>query len=405
MQKQIFLKTLLATAALAVVLGSAHPSLAGYPTVRQAPRPVVGVSPNLVQPGSTALPATDTTPSAPINVPSPDNMSDANSAPLVAAPAVAEQPKPLTAAALTPLTPKQQAVANTATTAAKAVKAAAASAVAAKDAEPKDEPALAVSNGSLRLPENTQVTAASIDKIFRTRRTLFLPFGQRMTVWEAPTGMCFLDESQYLEGQLIRQMRGGPDSRGHTGPLLVAVFADCLELAKLEALPQIQADGPNYGDDSNNEAPLLHQGTITWMTPKDKALGTTLVQYLDDREPVYTQEVRGMIDSNYKQSGGRQTAVLDGDMTSKMFMASPDQFHFDKRAHRTDTSVSLAFSSEAEVEYKKWDTVGVVGTSLVRGMPVQVSLSSTALKKADKTTHQLTETLDRFFAQNVTLNN
>lgn len=305
-------------------------------------------------------------------------------------------PAPATAQALSPLTAKQQATAAAAT-----VKAP----VKAADAPPAPMPALAAP-GSVPMPPNVNVTAASIDKIYKTRRTLFLPFGQRMTVWEAPVGMCFLDESQYLEGQLIKQMRGGADRKGHMGPQLVAVFADCLELAKLEALPQIQASGPNYGDDDNNTALLLHQGTITWMTPKAPALETSLASYLDDKEPTYTREVRGLLDKSYKANGaGRHDVALGNNLSTHTFMASPDQLHFDDRAHRTDTSVSVGFDSEMEAEYKKYDTVGVVGTSLIRGMPVQVSLSSTAVKKADKTTRQMTETLDRFFAQNVTLNN
>jgi len=306
-------------------------------------------------------------------------------------------PAPATAQALTPLTAKQQATAAAATVKALAAK--------KTDTTPAPTPSLAAP-GSVPMPPNVQVTAASIDKIFKTRRTLFLPFGQRMTVWEAPVGMCFLDESQYLEGQLIKQMRGGADKQGHMGPLLVAAFADCLELAKLEALPQIQASGPNYGDDDNNEALLLHMGTITWMTPKAPALETSLASYLDDKEPTYTRDVRVRFDKNSKQVGaGRHDTSLGGNMYSRAFMASPDQMHFDSRAHRTDTSVSVAFDSQMEAEYKKYNTVGVVGTSLIRGMPVEVSLGSTAVKKADKTTRQLTETLDRFFAQNVTLNN
>jgi len=250
----------------------------------------------------------------------------------------------------------------------------------------------------------TPAAAKVKDPIYEMRRTLFIPFGQRMTVFEAPLGMCFLDESQYVEGQVINQIRD--QNKGSGGGTIMAVFADCLELAKLQQLPAIAASGPNYGDDDNSKAMLLHQGTISWVNPKDKPLkGVSTTEYLDKVQPEFSDDIRKSLDRAYKLFGGQKSTKLDNDMSTMSFLSSPDSYHFDDKPHRTESVVSITYSFNNEMEYVKYGTTGVVATSLIRNIPVQFTMSSTAKKQADKTARQMSDLMDRFVAQQVALNN
>ncbi|MDE1151880.1 MAG: hypothetical protein PW788_05015 [Micavibrio sp.] len=249
----------------------------------------------------------------------------------------------------------------------------------------------------------TPAAAKTQDPIYEMRRTLFIPFGQRMTVFEAPLGMCFLDESQYLEGQVINQIRS--QNKGSGGGVIMAVFADCLELAKLQQLPQLMADGPSLGDDENNKAMLLHEGTISWLEPKAGPLkGVSMTEYLDKREPAFRDDMRASLERSFKKFGGKQVTKLDDNMTASSFLGSPDTYSFDDKAHRTESVVSITYSSHNELEYVKYATTGVVATSLIRNIPVQFTISSTAKKKADKSQRQMSDLMDRFVAQQVALN-
>ncbi len=240
------------------------------------------------------------------------------------------------------------------------------------------------------------------DPIYEMRRTLFMPFGQSMTVLEAPLGMCFLDESQYLEGQLIKQLRSQNKSSG--GGVLLAVFADCLEVGKLQKLTDPANSGPTYNGENPNSAMLMHQGTISWLTPKAPRTKASLAEYLDAHQPSFRDDIHNSMVKSYKLFGNKADVKLDDKITARSLQADPSQYHFDEHAHRTDNLVSVGFSTNVEMEYTKYATVGVVGTTLIRQFPVQVSISSTAKDKADKSVGQMTDLLDKFAAQNVALN-
>ncbi len=240
------------------------------------------------------------------------------------------------------------------------------------------------------------------DPIYEMRRTLFIPFGQSMTVLEAPLGMCFLDESQYLEGQLIKQLRAQNKSSG--GGILLAVFADCLEVGKLQKLASSEDQGPSYNGEDPNSAMLMHQGTISWLTPKEPRTKATLAEYLDKQQPAYRDSIHDNMVKSYKLFGKKADVKLDDKITARSLQADPSAYHFDERAHRTDSLVSVGYSTNVEMEYTKYATVGVVGTTLIRQFPIQVSIASTAKDKADRSVGQMTDLLDKFAAQNVALN-
>lgn len=240
------------------------------------------------------------------------------------------------------------------------------------------------------------------DPIYEMRRTLFMPFGQSMTVLEAPLGMCFLDESQYLEGQLIKQLRSQNKASG--GGVLLAVFADCLEVGKLQKLAENGDTGPSYNGEDQNSAMLMHQGTISWLTPKEPRSKQTLSEYLDARQPAFHDEIHNSMVKSYKLFGKKQDVKLDDKITARSLQPDPSSYHFDDKAHRTDALVSVGFSTNMEMEYTKYATVGVVGTTMIRQFPIQVSITSTAKDKQDRSVGQMTDLLDKFAAQNVALN-
>ena len=240
------------------------------------------------------------------------------------------------------------------------------------------------------------------DPIYEMRRTLFIPFGQSMTVLEAPLGMCFLDESQYLECQLIKQLRS--QNKSSDGGILLAVFADCLEVGKLQKLASSEDQGPSYNGEDPNSAMLMHQGTISWLTPKDARSKATLAEYLDKQQPTYRDSIHDSMVKSYKLFGKKADVKLDEKITARSLQADPSAYHFDDRTHRTDSLVSVGYSSQMEMEYTKYATVGVVGTTMIRQFPIQVSITSTAKDKADKSVGQMTDLLDKFAAQNVALN-
>ena len=230
--------------------------------------------------------------------------------------------------------------------------------------------------------------------IWQMRHTLTMPFGQRTMTLEAPLGMCFLDESQYLEGSVIKQLRGSGTSSD--GGLLMTMFANCDELEKFSQLPQLQADTPPGVDPPKAE--LSHEGSISWMSPKLGKAPMTVPEYLDMRAPHFRDEMKDALAKQYKEMGGSSSIKIDNNISAQVMMGSPDQYVFDDKARRTDNGLSIGYSVEYDAEYTHHRQVGVIGTTLLRHYPVEISLTSPGSEKND-TKAKLQDLLDKYMAQ------
>lgn len=197
------------------------------------------------------------------------------------------------------------------------------------------------------------------------RRTLFAPFGQTTLHLEAPLGMCFLDQTDPTEAGAINLIR--EELKAKSKQTLVAVFADCMQIA---GIGKISADGESKG--------LGDVGLVTWLNERGERAGMDREAYLDLREGTM---------QNYTRAGlaGYLNPVIDTD------------------GRRTADGVSLGFTAETEISYQKYKTVGVSGATLLRGFPVDFTMTHTA-KKPAKDKEELYDLMDKFLAQQVALN-
>lgn len=237
------------------------------------------------------------------------------------------------------------------------------------------------------------------DPVWEMRRTLNMSFGQHRVRLEAPMGMCFLDESQYMESTVIKHLRGMEQDSGDG--LLMAMFASCDEIEKFSQLPALAADTPRGVDPPT--ANLENRGTISWLAPKLGPAPLSLAEYLDLREPEFRDDVRASVSKGYKKFGSSQSIKMSDNVFANLAMGAPDQYRFDDRARRTAAGVSIGYTTEFVQEYQKHKLFGAVGTTLVRGLPVLVSLTEdgTGFSRDQEELHA---TLDKLLAQVAKLN-
>lgn len=235
--------------------------------------------------------------------------------------------------------------------------------------------------------------------IWDMRRTLNMSFGQHRIALEAPLGMCFMDESQYMEATLIKQLRTMSQQSGDG--LVMAVFADCKEIEKFAQLPELAADTPPGVDPPT--ANLDNRGTINWLAPKLGRAPLSLEEYLDMREPGFRDEVKGSVTKSYNKFGGMQSIKMADNVTASLLMGSPEDYVFDDRANRTGQGLSISYSSEFISEYVKHHQFGAIGTTMLRHFPVQVMISQDGKGRA-KDQEQLKAMLAEYLAQIATLN-
>jgi hypothetical protein len=194
------------------------------------------------------------------------------------------------------------------------------------------------------------------------RRTLFAPFGQVMLHFEAPLGMCFLDQTDPVEAGAINLLR--EELRTRSRQTLVAVFADCLQIAAIGK----DVEGNDLGD----------VGLVTWLNEHGEKAPVGRDIYLDMRADTLPNHTRAGL-------AGYLRPVID------------DQ------ARRTPDGVSLAFTAETEIAYQTFRTVGITGAALIRQFPVDFMITHTA-KTPQKDKKELYELMDRFLAQQMALN-
>lgn len=194
------------------------------------------------------------------------------------------------------------------------------------------------------------------------RRTLFAPFGQITLHFEAPLGMCFLDQTDPIEAGAINVLR--EELRAKSKQTLIAVFADCLQIAGIGK----GAEGNDLGD----------LGFITWLNEKGEKSPLPREAYLNLRED--TMET-------YTRAG----------------LAGYLRPNIDSVPLRTAHGVSLGFTAESEISYQTFKTVGVSSAALIRQLPVDFMITHTA-KKPTKEKQELYDLMEKFLAQQAALN-
>jgi hypothetical protein len=223
---------------------------------------------------------------------------------------------------------------------------------------------------------------------FDSRRTLFATVGQTTMVFEAPKGMCFMDESRTTEGALLKSLK---DAARYNGGLLIAVFADCKELAGVGVV------------DSGDSFTLKRKGTITWSDPNHPPpKKMQRKEYVDLKAPTFREDAwNDMLRAFTKH--GRLKKRVEGALTTSTYMANPEDYDFDTKPQVTDDGVALAFAVDTEVEYKKLTTNGVVAKTLIRHIPLEFEISLSG-GRSEHDFARFYKQMDSFIAQQVRLN-
>lgn len=205
------------------------------------------------------------------------------------------------------------------------------------------------------------------DPVFSSRRTLFATVGQTTMVFEAPKGMCFMDESRQTESAVLKAMK---DSANTGGGLLIAVFADCKELAGIGTV------------DAGDSFVLKRKGTITWAKAKTAIpKKITRAEYIEMRAPTYREDAFNDMLRAFTKNG-RMKKRVQGALTTTTYMANPEDYTFDARPRVSDSGVSLAYGVDTEVDYKKLTTSGVTGATLIRHVPLEFEISQSGDRRA-----------------------
>lgn len=232
------------------------------------------------------------------------------------------------------------------------------------------------------------VQAKKVNPITDWRRTLFASFGQHRLVFEAPVGMCFLDESDYLEGSIMSQFKDTGDSQTK----LIGTFADCMEVAKVQHDYQEQVS-KNPDNASPPLMTLKSHGNIYWVNPDngDEVITLPRSGYLDVREKSFRDDVKKEI-----REGQRG-------MVSATLVDATNKYTLDGETHRTSNGLAVAYALDTEVEYEKVHDAGVIATTLIDHMPLEFSFDF-ATKGVEKDNKALYAMMDTFMAQQIKLN-
>lgn len=243
--------------------------------------------------------------------------------------------------------------------------------------------------------------AKYVDPVWEMRRTLNMTFGQNRIALEAPLGMCFLDESQYMEQAVIKQIRSMSQNSGDG--LLMAMFAECDEIEKFAQLPEMAAYAETMPGMDPPTANLNNRGMITWLAPKLGKAPLDLQEYLDMRAPTFLDDVKKNLTRGYKKHGAKQNIKMTDNVSASLLSAAPDQYRFDEQASRTDSGVSVSYTSEFVSEYTPHREYGAIGTTMLRHFPVLVVMTEDG-KGLAKSQQDLHDTLQAYLAQISKLN-
>jgi hypothetical protein len=224
-----------------------------------------------------------------------------------------------------------------------------------------------------------------------TRHTQFLPFGQKMVAIELPKGLCFLDATNPLESPYVETMKAAALRNG--GLQVKAFFTTC------ETVDTMNTPGGYIGP----SGPSV-RGTVSWLDPKvAHEVDLSRTDYLNAQEAAFPAYVRARLHDGVvlppedPADSGTTTEGLTEEGT------------IDELPRRTDAGIALAYTMPLRVNFEKQEGSGIIATTLLRGRPVEVTLSYTAPLRADateqrKTRDELYAMMDVFLQQQVTLN-
>ncbi|HEX2753574.1 MAG TPA: hypothetical protein VHP34_10820 [Alphaproteobacteria bacterium] len=194
------------------------------------------------------------------------------------------------------------------------------------------------------------------------RRTLFAPFGQKTLRLEAPLGMCFLDETNYTERQLMDRVRDAISDE--LQQQLVAMFVDCLQLT---------------GAARTANGFVFDSGFFSWPVKPGEKVPPTLQEYLAQQKPMEEEAVKGMLDGYIE---------LD----------------IDDPPRESAGGIAVGYNGIFESSHEKIHTVGVAGVTMLQGLPVILGVTHSA-KKLQKDKEELYALVDKMLIQQVALNN
>lgn len=198
---------------------------------------------------------------------------------------------------------------------------------------------------------------AAKDPILDTRRTLHLSMGQTNVILEAPKDMCFLDDSVEAQSKFLTYLRQTEAKKGKG--VVMAAFTDCYD-AKNISPESVPAD----------------LGVIKWMNPAiGEKSGMKMEDYLDMRQSALEQEVK--------------SGMPDADVDP---------------AHRENLFTSVTFTAQEKTDDGVKHLTGIVATTLVRDLPLDIEITHNAVGMAGKTKAQMLALTDKFVAQQAALN-
>jgi hypothetical protein len=262
--------------------------------------------------------------------------------------------------------------------------------------------------------------AAKADPAHDYRRTLFISFGQKSLLLEAPRGMCFLDQSDYLQSGLLSFMQIMASHAHKRDSVPMAIFGDCNEVMSL-------------GTQSQGPLGLAHRGIIYWKKTAENGGRSKLdlSDYLDMREASMLQEVKDDINlpfdmvkaaeekTEQDKAKDANAAKKDGTEKSKVLTAAkaqindkqsittyltpPEDYKLPGTAHRTASSVSVGYTDDTEIEYQKFRGTAVLGTTLIRHIPIDVLISYMEPKRSSSV-DDMYALMDTFMEQQQRLN-
>ena len=205
-------------------------------------------------------------------------------------------------------------------------------------------------------------TSFAEKKPIDSRRTLFVPVGQKTLMLETPPNMCFLDQTSKKEGLIHQTFSNLIQKTGEQ--VLLAVFADCNSLA-------------NYGGTVSLSEILFNTGVITWLNPSiGESTSMSRQDYLDMREASFRQ---------YAEKGAVGLGI-----------------RLDDNMHRTGSNVSLGMTGMVKIKSEEKESSSVLATTTIRRIPIEVMLRYT--RKNPPSVENLYIMMDKFMAQQIALN-
>ena len=208
-----------------------------------------------------------------------------------------------------------------------------------------------------------QAFAAAQNPVLDYRRTLSLAIGQKNINLEAPRDMCFLDESDPVQGNLLDGMKAAAAQREQGQ--VVGVFTDCLAIANL-AKP-------------DNPLGMTNAGMVMWMNP---IVGAKTDMVRDDYVAARATTLPQFVASNLT-----------------MFKSAA----VDEKASIQDGAAMVGYIAGAEVEYQKFVVSGITAATVIEGLPLDFTMTRISDKKIEYK-KELQDLMSSFVTQQITLN-